>query len=170
MTIRVLAALLALALPCAVGAQRQQSSATLTAALQRVVTGVAGLAEQNYVFPDTGRMVADHLRKRLAEGAYSGITEPAQLADRLTRDMQAINGDRHLYVNYAGAPGSPNAGGETAGPRLEMRRPGDPVAPDRLAAVRRATTTSKRCNDWTATWAIWRSRRCAHRGAPRSMR
>ena len=136
MTMRMLGMLLALALPCALGAQGERDSATMRVTIQRVVTSVASLAEQNYVFPDTGRLVADHLRKRLADGAYASVTELAQLADRLTRDMQAINGDRHLYVNYAGARRSqPDESGP--GPRVVMRRPGDAVSPDVLAAARR---------------------------------
>jgi len=49
-----------------------------------------------------------------------------------------VNGDRHLYVTYVGAGGSPSAGGATSGPRMVMRRPGDPIAPNELAAARRA--------------------------------
>lgn len=117
----------------------------MAALTRRVVDSVAAIADARYVFPDTGRMVADHLRRRLRDGAFADITEPAQLADRITREMQAVNGDRHLYVNY-GAPA------RDAGPRMVMRRPGagsagggggagagGPAAGDpTLAAARRA--------------------------------
>jgi retinol-binding protein 3 len=99
----------------------------------RVVDSVAALAEARYVFPDTGRMVGEHLRKRLHDGAFSGITQRAQLADRISREMQRVNGDRHLYVTFgAGA----SSGG---GPRMVMRRPGSSASetdPAVLAARR----------------------------------
>ena len=100
---------------------------------RRIVTSVAATVEENYVFPDTGRLVAQHLRSRLAGGSYAQATTAGQLADRLTADLRAINGDLHLYVTWssAGAPG-----GET-GPRVAMRRPGDLPPTDQLAMFRR---------------------------------
>jgi hypothetical protein len=121
-----------IAAPGVLGAQN--SNRDLGALIDRVVANVANAAEQSYVFPDTGKLVADHVRKRHREGAYANIMDPAQLADRLTNDLRAINGDRHLYVTFAGT--SPTQSG--AQPQMVMRRPGDPVPPDALAAARRA--------------------------------
>jgi retinol-binding protein 3 len=112
----------------------QSGNGDLRAIVDRVVANVANVAEQSYVFPDTGKLVADHVRNRHREGAYATITDPAQLADRLTNDMRAINGDRHLYVTFAGTR-PPQSGPQ---PQMVMRRPGDPILPDALAAARRA--------------------------------
>ena len=98
----------------------------------RVVEGLAAAVEQRYVFPDTGRMVADHLRARLRAGAYA-VSDMSQLADRLSADMKAIIGDLHLYVNYA-----PGAEAATGGPQMVMRRPGDQVPPGQALQQRRA--------------------------------
>jgi hypothetical protein len=122
----------------------QSKASAIQATVERVVDSVARIAEQNYVFPDTGRMVADHLRKRLRDGAYRSVTELAQLADRLTADMQAINGDRHLYTTFSGrAQTGGEAGvqtgvqsgvqtGGTAGLQMIVRRVGaaDVMPPD----------------------------------------
>jgi hypothetical protein len=116
----------------------QNGSGDLRALVDRVVANVANAAEQSYVFPDTGKLVADHVRKRHREGAYTTITDPAQLADRLTNDMRAINGDRHLYVTFAGTRPAQSGGGGGPQPQMVMRRPGDPIPPDALAAARRA--------------------------------
>jgi hypothetical protein len=127
-----MAGLLVLVAVQSLGAQEVSLQATIA----RVVNAAADAAEQNYVFPDTGRLVADHLRKRLKEGGYRSVTELAQLGDRLTVDMQAINRDRHLYVTYTGRSGDVAAAGPR--PQVMMRRPGDPVAPEVLVAARRA--------------------------------
>ena len=98
---RPLAALL-LAVAAQTAAAQSKNASAIRATVERVVDSVARIAEQNYVFPDTGRMVAEHLRKRLRDGAYRSVTELAQLADRLTADMQAINGDRRPVFRFDG--------------------------------------------------------------------
>jgi hypothetical protein len=116
-------ALMLAAAPHVPGAQTAQDPATLSSIVERVVDSVARVAEQNYVFADTGRMVADYLRKRLRDGSYRSVVELAQLADRLTTDMQAVNGDRHLYVAYAGRSGSPSDAGPVR--QAVTRRPAE---------------------------------------------
>lgn len=108
------------------------------ALVYRVVDSLASVVATNYVVPDTGRLVAEHLRTRLRSGAYDKPSTFAQLADRLTVDLQTVNGDRHLYVSYTGTAGPrpPREGG--AAPQLVMRRPGDPVPSEQLLAARRA--------------------------------
>jgi hypothetical protein len=121
-----------LLLPAASIAQPAAASTLERTTVHRIVDSVASLAATNYVFPDTGRMVAEHLRSRARAGVYDGVAGMARLADRLTADMQKVNGDRHLYVDYTagGARGS-------GGPQIMMRRPGDAVAPDVLTQARR---------------------------------
>jgi hypothetical protein len=75
---------------------------------REVVDSVAARVQALYVVPDTGRMIADHLRARQAAGAYDAVTETADLVETLTRDLQAVNGDGHLYLRVAGA--GPSAG------------------------------------------------------------
>ena len=116
------------AAPHVLGAQRAPDPAALSSIVERVVDSVARVTEQNYVFADTGRMVADYLRKQLRDGAYRSVVELAQLADRLTTDMQAVNSDRHLYVTYGGGSGSPSDAGPVR--QVVIRRAGEVSPPD----------------------------------------
>jgi retinol-binding protein 3 len=70
------------------------------------VESVASIVEVNYPWPDTARMIADHVRGRHAASAYDTIPTLAELANALTRDLRAINGDVHLGV-FGGSPGGP---------------------------------------------------------------
>jgi hypothetical protein len=55
---------------------------------------------RSYVEADTGRMIADHLRKRLASGAYDGLANPSSFAEQVTTDLRRLNGDLHLSLRY----------------------------------------------------------------------
>ena len=76
--------------------------ATLDAATRRdVVDTMAARLRQHYVDADTGTLIAEHLKKRLASGAYDAITSPARFAELLTDELRAVNDDRHLRVIYS---------------------------------------------------------------------
>jgi hypothetical protein len=93
--------------------EREQLTGTLTGdALRQALERLYDAVERIYVMPDTARMIADHLRGREAAGAYAGISDRDSLTRALTADLQAINGDRHLYVRpaTAGGPGGPGPG------------------------------------------------------------
>ncbi|HVT37998.1 MAG TPA: S41 family peptidase, partial [Gemmatimonadaceae bacterium] len=64
-----------------------------------VVDTLARLLEQLYVYPDTGRMIGERLRRRQIDGVYATETSLRGFASRLTADMRSINGDSHLYVD-----------------------------------------------------------------------
>ncbi|HEV3051701.1 MAG TPA: S41 family peptidase [Longimicrobium sp.] len=87
-----------------VGPDFQSPPSTLSEAdLAEVVDSTAAFMERIYVDPDTGRLIADHLRARADAGAYRGITDPRAFAQALTRDLRAVNEDGHLSV-FAGPP------------------------------------------------------------------
>lgn len=71
------------------------------------VAAAARALEDNYVFPDLGRRMADHLRVRESAGAYAALTDPAELARVLTADIQSVNGDKHLRVRAPSVAGGP---------------------------------------------------------------
>jgi hypothetical protein len=91
-------------------AAQQQSggSPVLDAATRALaVESVASVVEVNYPWPDTAQMIAAHVRGRYASSAYDTISTLRGLANALTRDLRAINGDIHLGVagGSSGAPG-----------------------------------------------------------------
>ncbi|GLY36570.1 interphotoreceptor retinoid-binding protein [Amycolatopsis sp. NBRC 101858] len=55
--------------------------------------------EAHYVFPDVAAKLAEVLRERLGEGAYSGLGD-AEFATLVTTDLQSVNGDQHLRLRH----------------------------------------------------------------------
>ncbi|MEO5813773.1 MAG: S41 family peptidase [Gemmatimonadaceae bacterium] len=95
----------------ACGAQAPVSASIDAATRRAVIDSLGARLNRMYVDADTGRMIADKLRVRLAAGAYDSATDPRRFADLLTTDLQSVNGDRHLNAAYA-----PNGAGN-GGPR-----------------------------------------------------
>ena len=63
-----------------------------------VVDTVAAELIRFYAVADTGQLIADHLRERLAAGAYDNLTDPRLFAEAVGADMRAINHDKHLAL------------------------------------------------------------------------
>ena len=91
----------------------QQSTAA--AANAETIEAVAAAIEQRYVFPETGTKIAAYIRDRAAKGTYAALTG-GPLADALTQDLRAENGDRHLYVQYQPGGGGAPVPGSPGGP------------------------------------------------------
>lgn len=125
--------------PCAAhgacGAAGAQGDGITRDAIARAVASIAARVEDNYIVPDTGRLIAEHLRRQLSIGAYDKVQTRAMFSDRVTVDLRSINGDPHLNVRSAPAPG----GGPGSGPQIVMRGPGSPgISPDALEQARGA--------------------------------
>ncbi|MBV9880783.1 MAG: S41 family peptidase [Gemmatirosa sp.] len=109
--------------------------ASLDDATRRDVVDTMGARlRRHYVDADTGRLIAEHLQGRLRAGAYDTVTSPLRFAELLTTDLQAVNGDRHLYVRYN--PANP---GQRPGPDgIRMFGPpnGQPNGPARGGPTR----------------------------------
>lgn len=75
------------------------------AARRDVVDSLRSLLIRVYVDADTGRLIGDHLAGELRSGAYDSLSDPAELARALTRDLRAVNDDGHLFAQFA--PGAP---------------------------------------------------------------
>jgi hypothetical protein len=73
------------------------------AARAKMVDRVSALLNETYVFPDVAKKMEAAIRQKLKAGAYDKLTHSAELADVLTRDLQAVSKDKHLSVNYAPA-------------------------------------------------------------------
>ena len=64
-----------------------------------VVRETVRLVRENYVFAEKVDGIVAKLEKQLAEGRYA-ITDPQQLATRLTEDLQAVTSDKHMNVKF----------------------------------------------------------------------
>lgn len=101
-------------------------------------TALTGLSEQIricYLDPAAGASVADRLRSSVAAGAYAQVGTEQELATAVTRDLQSLHPDPHLYLAYAAEPLSGAVGEVLASP------PADPASVARdgygITAVRR---------------------------------
>jgi hypothetical protein len=66
----------------------------------RVIDGTMRLLREFYVFPDVAKRVSTKLKAQNVRGAYRNITDGEILAVRLTDDLVALSGDRHMGVDF----------------------------------------------------------------------
>ena len=71
-----------------------------TEEIRAVVGRLGALVAEHYVFPETGREVADRLAAATADGRYDELREPERLAERVTADLQVGNHDKHLRLRF----------------------------------------------------------------------
>jgi hypothetical protein len=88
----------------AAGATTATSAATVApfdvAARRAVVDTIVALLDRHYVDADTGKLIGRVLADQAKSGAYDLLTDPFRFAERLTNDLRAVNGDKHLLVAY----------------------------------------------------------------------
>ena len=65
-----------------------------------VVEQTALFMEENYVFPDKGKLIADFIREQQRKGCYSGSDNPLDFADIVTADLKTKSTDSHLALEY----------------------------------------------------------------------
>lgn len=64
----------------------------------RLIEGALSHVEANYVLPDLAVAIAADVRSRLGAGEYDGLTDAEAFCARVTEQMQAAGGDRHLRL------------------------------------------------------------------------
>jgi hypothetical protein len=67
----------------------------------RVIDGAVAKLNEFYVFPEAAKKMAEAVQARLKSGAYDAITGADDFAAALTDDLQAVNHDKHLRVNFS---------------------------------------------------------------------
>jgi len=116
------------------GAQTRPAPRLDAPARTEIVDTIANQFEHLYVDADTGHLIAEHLRRRAAQGAYNAAADPDQFAQLLSADLRAINDDHHLFVRY-----SPEFPGRRVGPEgVSYRDPDPPPTPAELERDRLA--------------------------------
>ncbi|NIO29709.1 MAG: hypothetical protein GTO29_14275 [Candidatus Latescibacteria bacterium] len=63
-----------------------------------IVDSVTAAIDSIYVLEGPAKRIVAGLKKNLADGDYDDLTDPAELAERLYRDAQAINHDGHFRI------------------------------------------------------------------------
>jgi Peptidase family S41 len=112
---------------CAQGLAAQTPTAPSAAAISNVdqralAKDLANRLESDFVYPEQGKRYAAALRANADKGAYDSL-KGAELAKKLSDDLQNVAVDGHLRVMFEGAGG---------GPQIVVKRPpdgaGDPPA------------------------------------------
>ncbi len=70
-------------------------SATVDAVIEQALKSL----DENYIFPDVAAKMTQAIRKQQASKEYADIKTGQELAERLTKDLQAVSGDKHLRVS-----------------------------------------------------------------------
>jgi hypothetical protein len=79
---------------------RTGSAIVLTPAIRgAAIDQIVSTIEKTYVFPDRVPAIVAKLRDGLAQ-RYD-TADPSVYAERVTTDLRAASGDRHMYLNYA---------------------------------------------------------------------
>lgn len=75
-----------------------QQSRSLSNAAYRdaVLQKVADLLETKYVLAEKSKRFADEFREKCAAGSYGSLIEAGEFAAKVTGDLMAITGDKHL--------------------------------------------------------------------------
>jgi hypothetical protein len=79
--------------------------------------------DAEYVFPEVAAQMIQTVRKRKAAKEYVGIKTGQALADRLTKDLQAVSKDKHLRIicSTEKLPQLPTGSGKNGEPTPEMK-------------------------------------------------
>lgn len=117
---RSLLAVLMSVAACAQGLAAQPAGAPPEAAIANVdqralARDLAKRLESDFVYPEQARRYAETLRANADRGAYDALAG-AELAKRLSDDLQGVAADGHLRVMFEGVGG---------GPQIVIRRPPD---------------------------------------------
>ena len=67
---------------------------------KQTIEAITVLLDSNYVFPETAKKMNKLVLKNLRSGKYNKITDPEELAGRLTEDLRSVSHDLHLNVRY----------------------------------------------------------------------
>ena len=65
-----------------------------------IISNVAELVRNQYVFADIGEHIASLLEDRYADGAYAGAGTAERLSGLVTTDLQSVNADKHLRLRF----------------------------------------------------------------------
>ncbi len=121
---RALLSAVVLLVSTAAQAQPGRGEPVDAAARAKIVESVSKKLNEAYVFPEVAKKMEASLRQKLKAGAYDKLARSDELAEALTRDLQAVSKDKHLSIHFMSPPPpgrEPNAP-PTPEAREEFRR------------------------------------------------
>lgn len=77
---------------------QQQRSVSDKAYRDGIVEKIRGLLEEKYVIPERAKKYAEEFRKQNRSGSYDTLKDASGFVDRVTQDLQAITGDKHIRL------------------------------------------------------------------------
>jgi hypothetical protein len=93
--------IIVLLLFCSLRALGQTSPDPLTSEeISEVVDSISTILDREYVFPEIGKSIKDHLKESHANGKFNSIKDPQEFAQVLTNVVRSINDDKHLRVSF----------------------------------------------------------------------
>ncbi|MDX2044528.1 MAG: serine hydrolase [Acidobacteriota bacterium] len=88
-----------LALTLLIGSSSAQSPESIDTAIRtEIIESAIKALNDAYVFPEVAAKMEQAIRHRVAQKEYDSISDAAQLAAKLTNDLQAVSKDKHLRV------------------------------------------------------------------------
>jgi hypothetical protein len=69
--------------------------------VRSIARELAEVFEEKYILPADGKKIANLIRRNISKGEYDKFFQGSDLAKRLQKDTQSINGDRHIRVYYS---------------------------------------------------------------------
>ena len=67
---------------------------------KRVIDSVSRLLNDNYIFPDVAKKMADLLQENYKKGTYTSLNSAPTFAQKLTEDLRSVSKDKHLSVRF----------------------------------------------------------------------
>ncbi len=65
-----------------------------------IINSISQLLLDNYVYPDTAKLISNFILKQLSDGKYKSINDPVKLTDVLNVDIRTIINDGHFQIIY----------------------------------------------------------------------
>ena len=82
--------------------QAEGQDATLSSAQkQEIIKEIGTLLDKFYVFPETATKMGNRIETRLKNSEYEKISQPAQFANEVSKDLRSISKDLHLSFSYS---------------------------------------------------------------------
>ena len=100
MTIKIKQLLLSSLLAISAAAASAEDAPLSKKEINEVTASIAKLMQENYVFPEQGKKMAELLQKNAKVGAYNNFTKPRKFGEQLTEDLRSINQDLHIRVLF----------------------------------------------------------------------